>query len=352
MDAERTLQIRMGVFTLIVLVALAAVVSSLNREAGLFTARYTLYADFDNIEGLFANAPVRLAGNHVGRVRDIAFLPPGSSRALRVELDIDASVQDRIRGDSLASVHTAGLLGDMYIEITLGGEKAEPLVDGGMVASRDPLSFNELADKGAELLANLVAFSASAERIVGSFEDAMGTESIASTFGSLANIVNEIETGDGMLHALVYDESGDASADLAGAISELRGSLQRLNVILSQVEDGDGLLHDFIYGADDTDRSTLGRHAQRDGAARERAAQDRRRRGVVRCTGERSDHLRGLEDPPVGGQGELATAQPDRIRAQRRGRSPLADQVGGQRGTRFRARAASGASTPGATRRG
>lgn len=257
MDAERTLQIRMGVFTLIVLVALAAVVSSLNREAGLFTARYTLYADFDHIEGLFTNAPVRLAGNHVGRVRDIAFLPPGSGRALRVELDIDTSVQDRIRGDSLASVHTAGLLGDMYIEITLGGEKAEPLLDGGMIASRDPLSFNELADKGAELLANLVAFSASAERIVGSFEDAMGTESIASTFGSLANIVNEIETGDGMLHALVYDESGDASADLAGAISELRGSLQRLNVILSQVEDGDGLLHDFIYGADDTDRSTL-----------------------------------------------------------------------------------------------
>ncbi len=257
MDAERTLQIRMGVFTLIVLAALAAVVSSLNREAGLFTARYTLYADFDNIEGLFANAPVRLAGNHVGRVRDISFLPPGSSRALRVELDLDASVQDRIRGDSLASVHAAGLLGDMYVEISLGGERAEPLTDGGMVASREPLSFNELADKGAELLANLVAFSASAERIVGSFEEAMGSESVASTFGSLANIVNEVETGDGMLHALIYDESGDASADLAGSISELRESLRRLNVILSQVEEGDGLLHDFIYGAEDTDRSTL-----------------------------------------------------------------------------------------------
>ncbi len=257
MDAERRLMLRMGIFTLIVLGALAAVVTSLNREGGLFTPRNTLYADFDNIEGLFANSPVWLAGNHVGRVRDISFLPPGSARALRVELDIDASIADRIRADSVASVHTAGLLGDMYVSITLGSESAAPLADGGMLASRDPLSFSDLADEGAVLLANLVAFSAAAERIVGSFEQAMGTESIASTFGSLADIVHEVETGDGMLHSLVYDEAGGTADDLGASIRELRASLGRLNQILAQVESGDGLMHDFIYGTESTDRSTL-----------------------------------------------------------------------------------------------
>ncbi len=120
MDAERRLQMRAGIFTIVVVVALGVVVSTLNREGGLFTPRYALFADFDGIEGLFVNSPVRLAGNQVGRVRDIRFLPPGSERVVRVELDVDSSVQDRITVDSVASIHQAGILGDMYVEISLG----------------------------------------------------------------------------------------------------------------------------------------------------------------------------------------------------------------------------------------
>lgn len=257
MDAERRLQLRAGIFTIVVVVALGVVVSTLNREGGLFTPRYALFADFDGIEGLFVNSPVRLAGNQVGRVRDIRFLPPGSERVVRVELDVDSSVQDRITVDSVASIHQAGILGDMYVEISLGTPGSEELPEGGMLASTDPIPFNELAAKGAELLDNLVAFSASAERIVGSFEQAMGTESIASTFGSMSNIVQEIEDGDGILHALIYDQGGMAAADLKRSMRELSSSLGRVNAILAEVETGDGMAHDFIYGAEDTDMSTL-----------------------------------------------------------------------------------------------
>ena len=257
MDAERRLQMRAGIFTIVVVVALGVVVSTLNREGGLFTPRYALFADFDGIEGLFVNSPVRLAGNQVGRVRDIRFLPPGSERVVRVELDVDSSVQDRITVDSVASIHQAGILGDMYVEISLGTPGSEELPEGGMLTSSDPIPFNELAAKGAELLDNLVAFSASAERIVGSFEEAMGTESIASTFGSMSNIVQEIEDGDGILHALIYDQGGTAAADLKRSMRELSSSLGRVNAILAEVETGDGMAHDFIYGAEDTDMSTL-----------------------------------------------------------------------------------------------
>ena len=244
-------------FTLVVFIALGVVVSTLNREGGLFTPRYTLFADYDAIEGLFVNSPVRLAGNQVGRVRDVSFLPPGSEHAVRIELDVDAAVQERITADSVASIHQAGVLGDMYIEVSLGTPGSEPVPDGGMLTSRDPLVFSELADKGTELLDNLVAFSASAERIVGSFEESMGSESIASTLGSMSNIVEEIEKGDGVLHALIYDEGGAAASDLKKSMSEMRSTLGRLDAILAEVETGDGIAHDFIYGADDTDMSTL-----------------------------------------------------------------------------------------------
>ena len=257
MDPERRLQLRTGVFALTVLVAAAIVVASLNREGGLFTPRYSLYADFDNIEGLFVNAPVWLAGNQVGRVRDIVFLPPGAEKAIRVELDLDARVRDRIGTDSIASVHQAGILGDMYLAISLRGPDGEPLADGALIASRDPLSLNALADEGAELLRNLVGFSAAAERIVGAFEESMGTESVASTLGSLSNLVAEVETGDGLLHSLVYDDGSQIMADLQGSLRDMRASLGRIDAVLAEVEGGQGMAHDFIYGAEDSDLSTL-----------------------------------------------------------------------------------------------
>lgn len=258
MDRERTLQIRTGVFTLVVLAALAAVVASLNREGGLLRPSYTLYADFDNIEGLFVNSPVWLAGKDVGRVRNIEFREPGAERAIRVELDLDARVRDRIRTDSMASVRMAGVIGDMYVSVTLGTDAGEPLQDHGSVPTSEPLRFNQLADKGAELLDNMVAFSASADRIVGSFEDAMGTESVASTLGSLQRIIHEVETGDGLMHSMIYTPSETAGEDLGLALRELRTSLGRFNTLLAEVESGDGLLHEFIYGGDDLDQmSTL-----------------------------------------------------------------------------------------------
>jgi phospholipid/cholesterol/gamma-HCH transport system substrate-binding protein len=256
-DSETRLQLRTGVFALVVLVALGTVVSTLNREGGLFTRRYTLYGDFNNIEGLFVNSPVWLAGNRVGRVRDVSFLPPGEEHALRVELDVDARVRERIRSDSTATVRQSGVLGDMYVSISLGSDAGEPVEDGGMLATRDPLSFNELADKGKELFDNLVAVSASAERIVGSFEEEMGTESVASTLGALKDIVTEIRDGDGLLHAAIYDEAPNASEDLKVALAEMRAALGRLNVILAEVQEGDGMLHDFVYGAEETELSTL-----------------------------------------------------------------------------------------------
>ena len=120
MDSEQRVQVRTGLFTLVVLVAAAVVVLFLTREGGLFTPTYALYADFDNIQGLTQNAPVHLAGNHVGRVRSIYFLGPGAERAIRVELEIDSGVRERIRSDSLAMIQTIGLLGDKYVALTLG----------------------------------------------------------------------------------------------------------------------------------------------------------------------------------------------------------------------------------------
>ena len=72
---------------------------------------------FDQIGGLKSRAPVVVSGVKVGQVASIAL--DGDLRA-RVVLDVDRTLQ--LPTDSSATILTAGLLGDQYIELTPGGE--------------------------------------------------------------------------------------------------------------------------------------------------------------------------------------------------------------------------------------
>jgi phospholipid/cholesterol/gamma-HCH transport system substrate-binding protein len=90
-----------------------------NLSAANFAETYTLVAKFDNIGGLKVRGPVKSAGVVVGRVADIGF-DPASYEAV-VTLKIEARY--RFPKDTFASILTAGLLGEQYIGLDVGGDE-------------------------------------------------------------------------------------------------------------------------------------------------------------------------------------------------------------------------------------
>jgi len=90
---------------------------------------YRLEAHFDNIGGLKLRAPVKAAGVIVGRVESIK-LDPTTYQAV-VTLKIDQGFQ--FTTDTIASILTSGLLGDVYIGLDAGGE-AQMLADGAKLS--------------------------------------------------------------------------------------------------------------------------------------------------------------------------------------------------------------------------
>ena len=92
------------------------------------TPSYRLEARFDNIGGLKLRAPIKAAGVIVGRVDSIR-LDPKTYEAV-VALKIDNGYQ--FTKDSIASILTSGLLGEVYIGIDAGGD-AVMLADGGTI---------------------------------------------------------------------------------------------------------------------------------------------------------------------------------------------------------------------------
>jgi len=106
-ERDARISLSVGVFVLLALVALAAGILSLGAETGLFRSQYRVTAHFSNVLGLLPGAPVWLGGKEVGRVQRISFETMSAERPVRVEMQIDEAVQDRIRDDSVSETPTS-----------------------------------------------------------------------------------------------------------------------------------------------------------------------------------------------------------------------------------------------------
>ncbi|WP_339478960.1 MULTISPECIES: outer membrane lipid asymmetry maintenance protein MlaD [unclassified Pseudomonas] len=149
---NRTLEIGVGLFLLagiLALLLLALRVSGLAPTAS--TDTYKLYANFDNIAGLTVRAKVTMAGVTIGKVTAIDLNREDFTG--RVTLQLEKRV-DNLPTDSTASILTAGLLGEKYIGISVGGDDAV-LKDGGVI--HDTQSSLVLEDLIGKFLLNTVS---------------------------------------------------------------------------------------------------------------------------------------------------------------------------------------------------
>jgi len=79
---------------------------------------YVIDAEFDNISGVKKGAVVQIAGVVVGQVKRTWL---GEDELAHVALQLDKDV--KVPADSIASVKSQGIIGDKYIQLSLGGDE-------------------------------------------------------------------------------------------------------------------------------------------------------------------------------------------------------------------------------------
>jgi phospholipid/cholesterol/gamma-HCH transport system substrate-binding protein len=242
MDRDRRLSLVVGAFVVGILGILAAAVLSLSAERGIWTARYRLVTYFANVQGLIEGAPVRLAGKDVGSVEFISFAALGEDRPpVRVVLLVDEGVQHRIRSDSVATIGTIGLLGDKYVEISMGSPEGAVLVDGAELASVSPLDLNEVVTRGTAAIEGVTRLTENVNAVVDDFGRNMGGRGLAEAVTAISDMAKQIQQGEGLLHSLIYD-----SYEGSG-VQSIERSLATFEEILDEVANGQGILHTLIY---------------------------------------------------------------------------------------------------------
>ena len=133
MESRSGRDLVVGLFVLAGLVAMGYLSFTIGGLGGGPPGGFGLVVGFDEIGGLKVRAPVVISGVRVGEVSSIEL---GEDYRARVFLDVDPVLELPV--DTSASIMTAGILGDRYVSLQLGGE-----VD--LLAPGDEITFTESA---------------------------------------------------------------------------------------------------------------------------------------------------------------------------------------------------------------
>lgn len=120
-----------GMFILAGFMALVYLAFNLGEVSILRAGQqYTVQAEFVNVAGIKKGASVQVAGVDVGEVTELSLVDEYANLTLRIDNDI------KIPRDSMASVKSQGIIGDKFIQISLGGDE-EVLAEGDVIVDTE-----------------------------------------------------------------------------------------------------------------------------------------------------------------------------------------------------------------------
>lgn len=250
MPLKRSSEIKVGLFALIALGAFLVSVLILTSKSSFFRTTITIHSSFSNIAGLIPGSEVRVSGVTVGLVKNINFSPKEGDPTVLVELTIDDRGLDRVAKNSKATIASLGLLGKKYIEIIPGTIEKGLVEDGDFIQGIDPISMSDALDKGGKIMDTIGKTSEHLEVLFASISGQGETQTdLSETITSIRRIASRVETGNGVLHSLIYDaEKTKIVANVLSTTDHIRATAEHVQEIVENVRTGSGTLHELIYG--------------------------------------------------------------------------------------------------------
>lgn len=199
-------ELKVGITVIVGSLTLALLVFLISGTSGLFTKKITLITYFDNAEGIRAGQPVDLQGVAIGNVQTVRVVPGRPASPVQVVMRVNAKFQPFIHQDSEATIETAGVLGESFIDID-SRKATGPVVKDG----------TELKPGNAPGIQDVVRTSQTS------------LQNVDILVKRADSILAEIQNGNGSLGKLIYDPT----------------MFNKINLILNQVQ---GLLNDVSNG--------------------------------------------------------------------------------------------------------
>jgi phospholipid/cholesterol/gamma-HCH transport system substrate-binding protein len=263
-------QVRVGALILVSLLLIAYAVYRVGGVFDVFARRYEIVTLVPSGLGLREGAPVTLAGQRIGQVSRIDFIPVErkvGDNNLRVVLAINVRVQDQIRRDSRAFLRTQGLLGDKFVDIEPGTAGARILAAGDTIVAGESLDMDQFLALAAGALDQATGIVADLQDLTGGLVRGEGTVGrmlqddrlyvdLTATTSELRRTLADINRADGTFGRLIRDPA---------LYQRLQGAVARVDSLGAMVLHSNGTLG-MLLRDDALYRSVLGTAAAADTA--------------------------------------------------------------------------------------
>ncbi len=208
-------QLRVGLTVIIASVTLAILIFLMTGTTGLFTKKILIRAYVDNAGGLRVGAPVRLEGVDIGNVTRIRVVNDPLRRLAPVEviMKISTKYEDNMKSDCETSMNTAGVLGEVFVDVDCRKATGGPLKNGAELPTEDVPQLQDVVRASQGTLQN-----------------------VDTLVKRLDSILTYIQSGQGSIGKIIYDPSLFNRANdmltqlqqIVGAANSTKGSIGKL----------------------------------------------------------------------------------------------------------------------------
>jgi len=214
-------QLRVGLTVVAALVTLAVLIFVMTGTTGLFTRKILIRAYVDNAAGLRVGAPVRLEGVDIGNVVRIRVVsdPKRVLAPVEIFMKITTKYQDTMNKSCQVLLTTAGVLGEVFVDVDCREAKGGPLNTG-----------DELPTKDVPQLQDVVRAS-------------QGTlQNVDTLVKRMDSIISYVQSGKGSIGKVIYDPSlFDRANDMLTQLQKAVGQINAANGTLGKLLNSDEL---------------------------------------------------------------------------------------------------------------
>lgn len=183
--SKSRLEFKVGLFVLVCLVLLGALLLQFSKGTLLLKPGYDLHLTAKNVGGLKNHATVLMSGVQVGTVSSCELAPDGKSVTIHLRIYAKYSIYN----DARFVIDQSGFLGDQYVAIIPRDNKGEKLGPGGTASAEEPFDI-QAAERSA--MSFITDLHATAKKIDGAVDDVRRLALNETTLGNVSNIVQNL----------------------------------------------------------------------------------------------------------------------------------------------------------------
>lgn len=230
---------KVGIFVVVIIITFILLLFKIGDLNLSKPDTYTMTLVFSTVEGLKVGSQLEMAGVQIGSVKDITL---GRNYSAVVTAEVNENVKIPI--DSVASVATKGILGDKIIIIKPGSSKNTIEPEGNLPRTTVPPSLDTLLEQLGQIAGNLTELTGSLNATLGDEET---LRSILSNIQKLSEDSSSLVAENKDNITSVVSNLKVITAAMADASESITGASQNMNEILSTINSGNGTIGKLVY---------------------------------------------------------------------------------------------------------